>query len=575
MGNKDAFGTLVDLHRDAVFSICLSRCGNFADAQDLAQEAFIRAYTNLHQLRDLHKFSAWLYQITRGACVDWQRGQGHVSLPLDEAADLFAAPIEDVIFARETEYRVSNALLQLPEQHRLVASLHYLGGYTCEEIAEVAGTSVGIVWERLRTARRQLKRELFDRLSEDARLRKPGKGLKRRVLSGIASFEKEEIFTHMRALKAVLEYCKVRVDWDYLLGVSGEAFSIYTGPTWTYLSRFVHSWDVCQAACEGYAFRSKWHVGETFEAALKLIDESLQRGAPALVPGINPSVAENGGSECHYWFVVTDVDWKHSQLTLAGVGEQDCVVPFPWKLSGGERTRGWAGIIRCLDVHPLLIAQNPLCIVEAGGGCVDPRKTALGSIRRAVALAHEPPVDGDHLVFRGGLEALKTWGNDLRRLADEKITSYMLADGITAWHYGGVMDATSRRLEVSRLAAASYLHRLAESGLGLPSSKLIETANKYENVAHLARELFELYFDPEENIKRQQVIANNPKPVYFRREELLKFWKTFEQRFVEDPEQRRRGADIIDAIVDAETTAVRHLDSLAAEWGSIEDYARV
>jgi RNA polymerase sigma-70 factor (ECF subfamily) len=72
-GDKEAFGKLVDRYQGAVYGLCFHLVGNFADAQDLAQEAFVRAYLDLHQLREPSKFASWLYRVTMNVCKMWLR----------------------------------------------------------------------------------------------------------------------------------------------------------------------------------------------------------------------------------------------------------------------------------------------------------------------------------------------------------------------------------------------------------------------------------------------------------------------------------------------------------------------
>ena len=72
-GNFDAFGALVAKYRSLVFGVCYNMTNNPVDAEDLSQEAFLSAFTQLHALRDPPKFGNWLYQITHNACRMWHR----------------------------------------------------------------------------------------------------------------------------------------------------------------------------------------------------------------------------------------------------------------------------------------------------------------------------------------------------------------------------------------------------------------------------------------------------------------------------------------------------------------------
>ena len=72
-GDKDAFSKLVEKYSSAVYGQAYHLVGNFADAQDLAQEAFITAYLKIHQLKDYTRFAHWLRTITVNTCKMWLR----------------------------------------------------------------------------------------------------------------------------------------------------------------------------------------------------------------------------------------------------------------------------------------------------------------------------------------------------------------------------------------------------------------------------------------------------------------------------------------------------------------------
>jgi RNA polymerase sigma-70 factor (ECF subfamily) len=569
LGQKDAFGVLVDRHRDVVFSICFGRCGNFTDAQDLAQEAFIRAYANLHQLRETDKFAAWLYRITYAVCSQWFRDHKHPALSLDDAIQLpiRSGSVEDELFRHETKYIVADVLAMLPETQRLATTLHYFCGYSYDEIAQITGTSAAIIRNRLQRARGQLRNLLFNRLFEDVHIQRPGQVLTRKVLSGVSLFEKDDTFSHMRALKAVLDFQGQKVDWDYLLGASGEAFCNYFSPQWTYLTRFAHSWDVVNAACEVYGYFAEWRIGGGFEETIDIIESSLSDGKPVAAPGINPSVSEHGGSETHYWFVVTGLDRHKKQICLSGAAEQDLLVSYPWEMRNGQRVYEWHGIVPCLNVWPQLIARNPLVMVAPSANG-NPSNRAGESLKRAVALAHEPPLsmtDAEPMHINSGVAAFESWATALRETVAMDLT-HCDTPTQTRGHYGSVMYAASKRVEISRHAAASYVHGLAETCPDLPSRDLVEAANHYERVAHGARRLFELYFDPQEELEMRKVVSTQPKPSYYTCDELRRFWNTFAQRFYQDPPMREQGAKIIEQILDEERSAIRCLERAVAEW---------
>ena len=76
-GDSAAFGFLVDKYRQSVYALAYSRLGNFHDAEDVTQEAFITAYEKLHTLKRWENFYAWLYAITSNLCKMWFRSRAN------------------------------------------------------------------------------------------------------------------------------------------------------------------------------------------------------------------------------------------------------------------------------------------------------------------------------------------------------------------------------------------------------------------------------------------------------------------------------------------------------------------
>ena len=86
-GDRNAFSLLVEKYQNAVYGLCYHMVGNFADAQDLTQEAFVRAYVDLAKIREPSKFASWLNRLTVNVCRMWLRKRkGLDSLPLGAAA---------------------------------------------------------------------------------------------------------------------------------------------------------------------------------------------------------------------------------------------------------------------------------------------------------------------------------------------------------------------------------------------------------------------------------------------------------------------------------------------------------
>ena len=164
-GDRTAFNRLIEKYQSRVYGLAYHITGNFADAEDLTQEAFIRAYLDLHQLQEPPKFANWLYQVTRNICRMWLRKRASNSRALEFLQDAVErqrvpSPAEQVE-AGELQDSVRNAIATLPENEQLTVTLYYMDGLTYRGIADFMGVSQSTVKRRLRASRKKLKEELI------------------------------------------------------------------------------------------------------------------------------------------------------------------------------------------------------------------------------------------------------------------------------------------------------------------------------------------------------------------------------------------------------------------------------
>ncbi|MFH1008063.1 MAG: sigma-70 family RNA polymerase sigma factor [Candidatus Latescibacterota bacterium] len=163
-GNTEAFGGLVEKYRGFVYGLGFHLVGSFPDAEDLAQEALLRAYTNLHRLNDPRCFAAWLKRIVSNTCLDWGRRRGTTDIRLDqEAMELPAdAPTPAETWA-EAQRRVALQVLlaRIPESSRLTLTLRYIDDLSYQEIARFLNVPLHTVKNRLRKGRAQLREEMI------------------------------------------------------------------------------------------------------------------------------------------------------------------------------------------------------------------------------------------------------------------------------------------------------------------------------------------------------------------------------------------------------------------------------
>jgi len=156
-GEIEAFGELVERYRNAVYGLCYARVGDFEQARDLAQDSFVSAYRALGQLREPERFPAWLRTIADNICKAALRRRQSPEESLEEKALPAAGDVAEEVSVR---LAVQAALRSLPEDNRLVVSLFYVNGYTCDEIGEFLSVPASTVKGRLRAGRARLRRRL-------------------------------------------------------------------------------------------------------------------------------------------------------------------------------------------------------------------------------------------------------------------------------------------------------------------------------------------------------------------------------------------------------------------------------
>lgn len=160
-GDKRAFEQLVLAYQKPVFSLAYRMLGNPRDAEDAAQESFVRCYRALGSYDRRRPFSTWLLSIVAHHCIDRLRRQRLREVSLDGLPTWRWMPgdaVDPESAAEDAELtdQVGRLLLELPEDYRLALVLRYWHDLGYEEISEVTGQTVSAVKSRLHRARRQL-----------------------------------------------------------------------------------------------------------------------------------------------------------------------------------------------------------------------------------------------------------------------------------------------------------------------------------------------------------------------------------------------------------------------------------
>ncbi len=187
-GEPEAFGLLIDRYKEAIYAFAYVKLRNFHDAEDVAQEVFIKAYRKLASLKQYDSFLAWLYSIASDLCRKWIRSQTRRpdrefiedQNPAVREGNSTDSYREDAVYESLRE-----ALDSLPETYQQVLTLYYLGGMSTREIARFVGTSPSAVRMRLSRARAQLREEMVAMMSTAFEGQKLQEGFTFRIVEAV------------------------------------------------------------------------------------------------------------------------------------------------------------------------------------------------------------------------------------------------------------------------------------------------------------------------------------------------------------------------------------------------------
>ncbi|GCE14102.1 sigma-70 family RNA polymerase sigma factor [Tengunoibacter tsumagoiensis] len=162
-GDQDIFAVLVERYKDAVQNLAYRMLGNATEAEDITQEAFVRAYTQLTTYKPVHKFSTWLLSIASHLAIDQLRRRRFLALPLEDVpflewiVDMGVSP-EQSALQGEQQDEIQLYLQRLPSKYRAVIVLRYWYDFSYEEIANALNLTSPLVKARLHRARELLAR---------------------------------------------------------------------------------------------------------------------------------------------------------------------------------------------------------------------------------------------------------------------------------------------------------------------------------------------------------------------------------------------------------------------------------
>jgi len=166
-GDTNVFATLVERYKDAVQNLAYRMLGNITEAEDVTQEVFVRAYTQLATYKSAHKFSTWLLSIASHLAIDQLRRRRFLALPLEDVpflewiTDLGAGPEQSALNGEQHD-EIQVYLQKLPSKYRAVIVLRYWYDLSYEEIAQALRLTPALVKARLHRACELLARYMSD-----------------------------------------------------------------------------------------------------------------------------------------------------------------------------------------------------------------------------------------------------------------------------------------------------------------------------------------------------------------------------------------------------------------------------
>jgi RNA polymerase sigma-70 factor, ECF subfamily len=166
-GEEEAFAQLYEQHKRRVYSLCLRMTGDVAEAEDLAQEAFLQLFRKIATFRGESAFSTWLHRLVVNVVLMHLRKKGLQKVSLDEVDQSQEEPVrreygddDRRLLSSVDRIALRDAIDELPPGYRAIFVLHDVEGYEHNEIAQIMGCSVGNSKSQLHKARLKLREAL-------------------------------------------------------------------------------------------------------------------------------------------------------------------------------------------------------------------------------------------------------------------------------------------------------------------------------------------------------------------------------------------------------------------------------
>jgi len=313
-GDKEAYGELVSRYQGHVYGLAYSFVNNWVEAQDIAQETFIRAYTNLDQLRDPARFAAWLRRVTFGVAMNWLKAfrkglfeqlEGRVDLDHLEIPEFKPGPPE-VVEQRELAEAVLQAVDSLPSKYRVPLTMFHLDGLSYKKVADFLDIPLGTVKMLIHRARAKLKarlavyaaEEISPMVQEVFNEHKLGEEFAQKVLEGVPTlgWGRGKDCTFAGALEAATAVTDHPYSYSDLMGFSALGFRVRWHKEWCSSCTVGEMEEEITAVSKATGWQLRVRIGKggsDMEQFTGDIVGDVNAGRPVLVypPDLNVAVA--------------------------------------------------------------------------------------------------------------------------------------------------------------------------------------------------------------------------------------------------------------------------------------------
>jgi len=162
-GNRDMFAELLRRYKNLVYSVILRMVNDREEANDLAQDVFIKIYKNLDKYYPEYKFSTWVIRISTNHVIDYRRKKKQETVPIEEVEFSLSAEEspESAYIRREQKEELKKIVSDLPDMYKIPIVLYHEQGLSYQEISEIINEPLSKVKNRIFRGRRMLKESML------------------------------------------------------------------------------------------------------------------------------------------------------------------------------------------------------------------------------------------------------------------------------------------------------------------------------------------------------------------------------------------------------------------------------